>query len=300
MSGTYRVKGPNTLYKVWGIITYVFAGLYGVGQLLIFVFLVMGSSWAGKISDGFFYDLHAYYHDEIQGFIILIILFDVLGLIIGMVIRLLAGTYLVRDHVRSKGALIAVSVFYFLMALGNLVWAVIFGKAGSVLFTLFYLFCMGWAIATGVFLILKQAGAVVGEHDGQSHPPYGPALRPAPAQRASEMVTRARGVPERELQACIEGLFGGYKGRRYILRLGECCRIGRDSGCDIQLHHSKVSRIHCAVRLMPDGRFEVTDHSYNGTFYENERLSNGVSTVIEAGGMLALGNADNVFSLDIC
>lgn len=51
---------------------------------------------------------------------------------------------------------------------------------------------------------------------------------------------------------------------------------------------------------MPDGRFEVTDHSYNGTFYENERLSNGVSTVIEAGGMLALGNADNVFSLDIC
>ncbi|MCI9546168.1 MAG: hypothetical protein HFH60_05710 [Lachnospiraceae bacterium] len=48
---------------------------------------------------------------------------------------------------------------------------------------------------------------------------------------------------------------------------------------------------------MSDGRFEVLDTSYNGTFYENAALPNGVATVVKAGRCLVIGEADNVLEL---
>ena len=74
----------NVLYKVWGIITYVFTGFYAVGWL---------------------------------------------------------------------------AVFYIIITFLNLSFAVIWGKAKLLGFMFFFLFCMGWGLATGVFLLLKQAGA---------------------------------------------------------------------------------------------------------------------------------------------
>lgn len=329
----YELKGSNTLYKVWGIITYIFTGLYGVFNIAVLVFIAINGAKMGSIRNivpwgiGYMDD----YWTGISTAFVLGILLGILKLAAGLTIRILAGLYLVRDHVKSKGALITVSVFYFLIALGDLALAVFFGILGAdaAIVILFYLFCTGWAVATGVFLIVKQAGTVAGgsmSHGAQSpngqvqtpniqvqfyndrakhtsdqeYRPYEPAQRPAPHLDDPDMYTVASGVDEYEMKACIEGLFGDYVGRRHILRVGESCRIGRDQGCDIQLRHAKISRIHCAVKLLPDGRFEVTDHSYNGTFYENKAIPNGVTKVVEAGGMLALSDAEDVFSLNIC
>lgn len=302
MNGTYEIRGSNTLYKVWGIITFVFAGLYGGGWLITLAFIGIGGAIAGDAADGL--GMEALF-DEAQGYMILIILVAVLIVGIGLIIRILAGLYLVRPYVKSKGAMIAVSVFYFLMALWNLVSAVVWGKAGSVLLTLYGLFCMGWAAATGVFLILKQAEAVTGIYEAprdykrSDRQDY---YQDAPRTQigAEEFITYAGFEREDESgpRAAIEGMFGDFMGKRYVLKPGESCRIGRDAGCEIQLHHSKVSRIHCAVKFLPDGRFEVTDYSYNGTFYENKALTNGIAKIVEAKGMLVVGDADNVFSLN--
>lgn len=305
MNGRYEIKGSNTLYKVWGIITFVFAGIYGVVWLIGLAALGIGGAIAGDAADAAYGLGMEDVLDNAQGYVILIILVAVLIAVIGLVIRILAGLYLVSPYVKSKGAMIAVAVFYFLMVLSNLVSAVVWGKAGSVLLTLYALFCMAWAAATGVFLILKQAEAVTGIYeaprdyggpDGQDFYKEGPRTQIG----AEEFITYAGFEREAESgpRGSIEGLFGDYMGKRYTLKPGESCRIGRDAGCEIQLHHSKVSRIHCAVKFLPDGRFEVTDYSYNGTFYENRALTNGIAEIVEAGGMLVVGDADNVFSLN--
>ena len=287
MNQTYVVKGSNTLYHVWGIITFVFAGIYGIGALIATVVIGMASSltqgWIGELTG-----------ENLGGIQIVLVLIFLLVAVLGLTIRILAGLYLVRLQIRSKGALIFISVIYFLFAFGNLIQMVMLGFSGgsSMIFAIFIqFFCMCWSIATGVFLILKQAQAV----------PEGTVVLNG-AVRKKE--TRYRPVesgksPVRSgsSKAEIEGLFGNYKGKTFVFRGDESCRIGRDSGCDIQISHPKVSRIHCAVRALPDGKFEITDYSYNGTFYENIALPNGKAVVVQAGGMLVLGSADNVFLL---
>lgn len=302
MGGRYEIRGSNTLYKVWGIITFVFAGIYALGRLASFVLLGIGGSILKASEELSYYGLGLYgYFDEIQNYFVIFILLTAMATIVGLIIRIFAGMYLFSPYVKSKGGMIAVAILYFLMALGNLIWVIIYGGLGSVAFVLLYLFCMGWAIATAVFLIMKQAAAVPGGYrvyDAQDSRQEGPYTRVSVDESVPYIIPDAKA--ESGLQANIEGLFGGYIGKKYILRPGESCRIGRDSGCDIQIHHAKVSRIHCAIKLLPDGQFEVTDYSSNGTFYENTALSNGVATIVKAGGMLVVGSADNVLSLNIC
>lgn len=287
MNQTYVVKGSNTLYHVWGIITFVFAGIYGIRNLITIVTLGMASSfaqnWIRELSG-----------TDFGGIQIVLVLFFLLAAVLGLTIRILAGLYLVRLQIRSKGALIFISVIYFLFAFGNLIQMVILGVSGgsSMIFAIFIqFFCMCWSIATGVFLILKQAQAV----------PEGTVVLNGEVRKKE---TRYRPVESGKSpvqsgssKAEIEGLFGNYKGKTFVFRGDESCRIGRDSGCDIQISHPKVSRIHCAVKALPGGKFEVTDYSYNGTFYENIALPNGQAVVVQAGGMLVLGSADNVFLL---
>lgn len=285
----YEIKGSNTLYKVWGIITYIFTGFYCAARAIVLISLGMGvrSLWSdisGLVDT-----------DKLRDATVPLILAVVLSLLVtigGAAVRITAGTYLVRAYVRSKGPLIVVSVFYFaitLVDLGAVLVCITSGLewSGVIFIMLLYLFRMGWGIATGIFLIMKQAAAVTekrGEHqEGDDGSHDGDSRMDGPEPRA-----------------CIEGLFGDYIGRRYILRSGENCRIGRDPGCDIQLDHPKVSRIHCAVKLLPAGRFEVTDYSFNGTYYENNSLPNGDAITVDAGGMLVVGCPDNVFSLNIC
>ena len=104
-------------------------------------------------------------------------------------------------------------------------------------------------------------------------------------------------VPAPQPIGIIEGQFGVCKGRRFELYAGKTYRIGRESGCEIQVNHPKVSRVHCTVCKLPNGRYQITDSSSNGTYYENQMLPKGVASEVIPGGMLVLGEADNVLQL---
>ena len=95
----------------------------------------------------------------------------------------------------------------------------------------------------------------------------------------------------------ICGLFGSFSGKSYPLYLGQQCLIGRKSTCDIQLTHGEVSREHCVIKMMPDGVFQVTDYSSNGTYYNDQRLKRGEPYRLPGGAVLAIGDADNVLEL---
>lgn len=316
MSRKYAIKGSNTLYKVWGIITFAFAGIYALARLIVFIAVIKASSEIGQYTQYSYWLGFGNKYDEIKKYFILGMIIFVLVFLVGLAVRIFAGMFLIQPYVGSKGGMITAAAFYFLIALLNIVSVVTFIKLEVISLVLFYLFCTAWAVATGILLIMKQAAAVpwgyndyipnsggVDQHMANG-PIYGgqqggyDAYNPPDFQ---ETIAYAPQDPNggHGMTAEIQGLFGDYVGKKYTLRPGESCRIGRDSGCDIQLHSSKVSRIHCSVKLLPKGKFELTDYSYNGTYYENKTLPNGTSTIVEPGGLLAVGNADNVFSLTI-
>lgn len=95
----------------------------------------------------------------------------------------------------------------------------------------------------------------------------------------------------------VYGAFGIFAGQSYPLMLGQRCVVGRKSTCDIQLVHSEVSRVHCVIQMMPDGVYQVTDYSSNGTFYNNQRLCHREPYRLPKGALLAIGDADNVLEL---
>ena len=99
------------------------------------------------------------------------------------------------------------------------------------------------------------------------------------------------------VQGQVKGLFGSFMGRSYPVSSGMSYRIGRESSCDIQIVHKRVSRVHCTIELMPDGIYQVTDYSSNGTFYNNTKLQYGILYTIPRGSILAIGDADNVIQL---
>lgn len=95
----------------------------------------------------------------------------------------------------------------------------------------------------------------------------------------------------------IYGAFGIFEGQSYPMGRGEQCVIGRNSNCDIQLKHGQVSRVHCVIQMLPDGVYQVTDCSSNGTFYNNQRLKYKQPYRLPKGALLAIGDADNVLEL---
>ena len=95
----------------------------------------------------------------------------------------------------------------------------------------------------------------------------------------------------------IYGSFGVYQGQMYPMYLGQECVVGRKSGSDIQIVHGEISRVHCVIKMQPDGVYQVTDYSSNGTYYNNKRLKYGDPYRLPKGALLALGDADNVLEL---
>ena len=97
----------------------------------------------------------------------------------------------------------------------------------------------------------------------------------------------------------IFGLSGAFKGEEYPLYHvpGEKCVIGRKEGCDIQIIDKKISRVHCTIRMLSTGEYEVTDYSSNGTFYNNQRLKRKEPCRLPAGAILVLGDTKNILQL---
>lgn len=97
----------------------------------------------------------------------------------------------------------------------------------------------------------------------------------------------------------IFGLSGAFKGEEYPLYdvPGEKCVIGRKEGCNIQIMDGKISRVHCMIRMISTGEYEVTDYSSNGTFYNNQRLKRKEPYRLPKGAILVLGDTENVLQL---
>ncbi|MCL2725167.1 MAG: FHA domain-containing protein [Polyangiaceae bacterium] len=64
--------------------------------------------------------------------------------------------------------------------------------------------------------------------------------------------------------------------------------IGREQGSTIYINHNSVSRLHCEVHALSDGRFEIVDNdSANGVGVNGVSLRRGI---IEAGDVIELGD----------
>lgn len=265
MKEKYPIKGSNTFYKVWGIIVLVLAGLAGIAYLLCFILVIAASS---ALPEFMLYSIgNTLTTYTAVGIIILIII-----VVLDMTLRISTGVVLVRNYIKSTGVFIALAVIYFVMAFFRLLGMILTSSSGSAVLILSSLFGVGWNVATGIILISKS-----GKADMPPKPYPNPPL----------------------IQGTIEGIFGDFKGKQLSLNLGHTYKIGREAGCDIQLVHPKVSRVHCIIRVMPSGGYQITDYSYNGTFYENQRLPKNITQEVEPGGMLVIGEADNVLRLNI-
>ena len=73
-------------------------------------------------------------------------------------------------------------------------------------------------------------------------------------------------------------------------------RLGRDSGNDIQLHDSEVSRFHAEVRKTPDG-FELVDlNSSNGSYVNSDRVT---QKQLRTGDRIQFGRSTIVFTAEV-
>ena len=108
---------------------------------------------------------------------------------------------------------------------------------------------------------------------------------------------KKKGPKEPQINGKIVGLFGGFMGQSHLMQVGIVCIIGRESACDIQLLHKKVSRRHCSIQLLPNGMYQVVDFSSNGTYYNNQELEKNKPYTLPKGSLLVIGNPDNVIQL---
>ena len=72
--------------------------------------------------------------------------------------------------------------------------------------------------------------------------------------------------------------------------------VGRATGADFIVDAALVSRVHCRLTVLPDGRLEVRDlESTNGTFVNGERV---VQAQLTDGDRLQVGRLELIVSRD--
>lgn len=82
-------------------------------------------------------------------------------------------------------------------------------------------------------------------------------------------------------------LAGPTPGMEYPLEQ-ERMTIGRAEDCGISINHNSVSRVHCEVHALGEGRFEIVDRgSSNGVHVNGRELKRGI---VEAGDVIELGD----------
>jgi pSer/pThr/pTyr-binding forkhead associated (FHA) protein len=89
----------------------------------------------------------------------------------------------------------------------------------------------------------------------------------------------------------VEGRGGLVEGVKVALRQGVPLAVGRSRSCDLSFRRAagfrrrpdreqllrsrefnRLSRVHCELTLMADGRVEVLDLSHNGTWVDGDRV----------------------------
>lgn len=105
--------------------------------------------------------------------------------------------------------------------------------------------------------------------------------------------------PQKEKIGVVIGVFGSCEGQQFVLRPGQKCSVGKSSECNFQIKNKVISRQHCTIRMLSEDVFEVTDHSTNGTFYNNVRLEKDKPLNIPKDAILALGDANNIIQVQV-
>ena len=86
---------------------------------------------------------------------------------------------------------------------------------------------------------------------------------------------------------------------RFDFEIGRRISIGRTPGNDVVLEEASVSSSHASAILNPDGKLMIADlGSRNGTFIGEERLGEGIGTLIESGTEIRFGNVSLVIEYD--
>lgn len=282
MGVRYQIKGSNIFFKVWGIILLVLTAIRGILALIFTILLftipaMLRSSVAEVVGSSY----SSYIMDSVTGSVMVFAIIAFLFSAAILTVETMAGILLVRDYVKSKEILVVYAVLYFAAGFLNAICFIFLIAINVNIWLIFLvLLILSWQIATGVILIVKQGRAV-------RIPSYSPGIASAP--RPGSIPSAPTGM--------VEGQFGAYQGRRSELYTGKLYKIGRESSCEIQVNHPKVSRIHCTVCKLPNGRYQITDCSSNGTFYDNIKLQKGGTMEVKPGGLLVLGEADNVLQL---
>ena len=94
----------------------------------------------------------------------------------------------------------------------------------------------------------------------------------------------------------VEGAGGLLEGERCELARGETLVVGRSRSCQLSLRRvrgfrsrrdqeellgsprfRRVSRVHCEIAHLPDGRAEIRDLSRNGTLVDGRRLARALT-----------------------
>lgn len=102
----------------------------------------------------------------------------------------------------------------------------------------------------------------------------------------------------------LEGRGGLLDGVRMGLRAGVPLAVGRSRSCDLSFRKApgfvqrddkqrllrspefnRLSRIHCEVTLLDDGKVEVRDLSHNGTWVEGDRVNGAVVVDLRHGAI---------------
>lgn len=295
----YIMNGSNTVYQVFGIMTIVFGIITGLINLFYVICYCIGVSWLEGIGSG----------EEFTTTAVLLIILYLLIATLVVYIKIDTGALLTKTVFKSKGYCIYCAVLYFMSASGWLFLSLVYliigvggsammsGLVASTVFLAIICFVkIVWDVVIGVLLISKQKNAIPMLCERGARYVQRPYISNVSSGNNVQKIPY--NVPNTFVIGTIEGLFGDYQGRIFELHEGEICKVGRGADCNIQIEHSKVSRLHCVIRKMSNGKYQITDHSSNGTFYENSRLAKGIETEVEPGGMLVIGEADNVLMLN--
>ncbi len=320
MKQRYQIEGSYTLYQVWGIFVLIFGGITALGGLIMTIINISESSEAAKYA--------ALVSSNANTYAVLysILFFIVTAIVVG--VKILTGILFVKRESRSKGAYLFYAVLYFLSSFGWMILMVIMLITGNivgdavgyfpkeissvfdmaiVIWVIFFIIKIAWDIMTGIFLIRKRSRLVPVQNNGGAsgdsstfYDPPAPWPQQNPFDDISSWNNQSANPFDRggaPVVGRIQGVFGDYQGKTYELHSGQVCTIGRESNCDIQIRHAKVSRLHCTISKTADGMYQITDRSTNGTFYDNKRLQKNMPVKVFSGGMLVVGEADNVLQL---
>lgn len=117
--------------------------------------------------------------------------------------------------------------------------------------------------------------------------PYVPVTEAEATKKTLPMANAFRGSLLMERPTRLVMLVGPTPGVEFPVEK-ELTTVGRSEECDVSIDHNSVSRVHCEIHALGEGRYEIVDKgSSNGVRVNAADLRRGI---IEAGDLIELGD----------